>query len=539
MLRLATAYLVGAISAAVCLTPPASAAIYYVGDQSTARDNNGTASYHDALNWLNYHSPGGIVAGSNPARNDDGDGPNVPGNGQAVFDLATDHRPNNDGNPPPAGDGYGQPTYLYFGDFDDSRPLPSSSKLVPGGIARPSFVDIWTGTYTFDLGSNNGGATGGLEIVVPQIYTGAALGIGLRQQSSTLNIKGGGTAHLVGRFVAGGEAGSTGTLNLTGMGTVFDLHGTSEVGTGKTNGHVVIKDGATFISRPGPGGGGWVQVGENSPFAGYENFSVGTLKIETGGTLTDSTSLYIQGAHSEFSVLSSGAASTPYLSLSSGAKGKVDGVNSILTVTSSLSVNTASSLVVSSSGNLITPNASISGTLSLNQGSISATSLNISSGGTLDGNGNIHGNVVNSGRISPGMSPGMIHIEGDYTQNPSGVLELEIGSPSGATAIPGVDFDLLDVTGALTLNGAIKVSFLNGYVPNIHDHFDLFNFGSLGASAPTIQIVGAPAGFQYSTSMAGGRFGFDVLAVPESGPSALWFSSVVGLVGSATHRRRL
>ena len=89
-----------------------------------------------------------------------------------------------------------------------------------------------------------------------------------------------------------------------------------------------------------------------------------------------------------------------------------------------------------------------------------AAGLNLN-GGSIIGTGTIDGNVTNnSGTVAPGLSPGRININGSYTQSASGTLEIEI---AGLTT-PGVDYDLLEVSGAATLGGTIHISDINGFI---------------------------------------------------------------------------
>src|SRR5439155_11536246 len=81
--------------------------------------------------------------------------------------------------------------------------------------------------------------------------------------------------------------------------------------------------------------------------------------------------------------------------------------------------------------------------------------------------------INNGGQVSPGASPGILTINGDYTQGPNGVLNIEI---AGTT--PGSQYDRLVVTGAAALAGTLTVSFLNGFTPSASDSFKVLQFAS-------------------------------------------------------------
>jgi fibronectin-binding autotransporter adhesin len=79
-------------------------------------------------------------------------------------------------------------------------------------------------------------------------------------------------------------------------------------------------------------------------------------------------------------------------------------------------------------------------------------------GGTLQGIGTVDGDVTNSGgTVAPGNSPGTLTINGNFTQNGTGVYMEEIDGPA-----PG-QFDKLQVIGTATLGGTLIIGSTNGY----------------------------------------------------------------------------
>lgn len=64
-----------------------------------------------------------------------------------------------------------------------------------------------------------------------------------------------------------------------------------------------------------------------------------------------------------------------------------------------------------------------------------------------------------SGRLAPGNSPGVMVIAGNYTQLPTGTLEIEIGGPAIG------QFDRLEVNppgGNVSLDGALDLKLFGG-----------------------------------------------------------------------------
>jgi hypothetical protein len=123
------------------------------------------------------------------------------------------------------------------------------------------------------------------------------------------------------------------------------------------------------------------------------------------------------------------------------------------------------------------------GTTNLSGGNIAATGTVSIQGGTLSGSGTVTAAVVLSGQVNPGGvdSSGVLTIVGNYTQEASGVLTIELG---GLT--PGTQFDQLKVSGSATLNGTLDVSTIGGFTPGSGDSFQVLTYGSHTGEFETI-----------------------------------------------------
>jgi hypothetical protein len=150
-------------------------------------------------------------------------------------------------------------------------------------------------------------------------------------------------------------------------------------------------------------------------------------------------------------------------------------------------------------------------------------------GGVLSGSGGTVNGIVNNsfGTVSPGNSPGILTIAGSYTQQSGGSFLVELG---GYTA--GSQFDQLDVTGAANLAGTIDVDLINGFTPNVGDHFDVMlrNGGSGAFSTLTTE----DPGLVYSVQYFNDRVQITILNVPEPA-SALLVACTIPLLNK---RRR-
>ena len=83
-------------------------------------------------------------------------------------------------------------------------------------------------------------------------------------------------------------------------------------------------------------------------------------------------------------------------------------------------------------------------------------------GGLLRGTGTIDANVGSAGEVAPGLSPGVLTIQGNYVQQSDGGLRIEI---AGFT--PETEYDRLVVTGSATLDGRLTIESAPGFLPPV------------------------------------------------------------------------
>ncbi len=122
------------------------------------------------------------------------------------------------------------------------------------------------------------------------------------------------------------------------------------------------------------------------------------------------------------------------------------------------------------------------GSIVANGGTIAfGAGLTNAASGRIGGDGTMATNLVNPGLVAPGNSPGILTIQGNYTQTASGILEIEVG---GLT--PGVGHDRLDVipdanpgSGVATLAGRLTVPLINGFAPAVNDEITFLNASSI------------------------------------------------------------
>ena len=187
-------------------------------------------------------------------------------------------------------------------------------------------------------------------------------------------------------------------------------------------------------------------------------------------------------------------------------------------------------------GNTLTKSGG--GTMVINNALNTGGGSVVISAGALGGGGVVVGDLTNNGGIvTPGNSPGELTVTGDYTQGPDGTLVIEL-----AGLLQGNDYDLLDVSGAVTLNGGLlDVILLDGFQPSEGDVFDILDASAIGgAGFDSLSLPGLADGLVWDTSslMTGGSL--SVSAIPEPASISLLLAALgmIALVGQGRYELR-
>ena len=358
---------------------------------------------------------------------------------------------------------------------DHNNPLSagfhSGGTLV--GVTLHGLLDLTLGTDTT--------ITNGLSLDQGQIALQGSTALSF-QGSQTLG--GSGDVSLTGMFATNGLSVPIGGSTLT-IGPNVLIHGNSGFvgglngGTFTNQGTIAAENGGTLIS------------------SGATNFSAGTLtggtwQATAGSTLrltganvaTNSAEILLDGANSH--IYSDGNSTSALANLSTiAATGRLTIQNGSNLATSgplnnlgSLSVGTGSTFTAAGDYTSVGSTV-VDGVLH------TTTKVTIGAAGVLSGSGTVTANVVNDGVLSPGDSPGTLTINGAYTQDSTGILNLEIG---GTTA--GTQYDQLHVSGLATLAGTGNVSLVNGFGSTTGQTFQVISFGSLNGTFTTINGLG-------------------------------------------------
>ncbi len=168
------------------------------------------------------------------------------------------------------------------------------------------------------------------------------------------------------------------------------------------------------------------------------------------------------------------------------------------------------------------------------------------SDGQLNGSGTITGSLSNAGNFNPGNSPGLLSVNGDFTQSANGTLTIELGG-----LLSGSEFDIVDVGGTANLAGTLNLDLfdLGGgpFTPGLGDTFDFLTAETItgGFDLLTLAALGNGLGWQLDylydeigTIDVARMTVVSVSAVPV--PAAVWLfgSGLIGLIGMAKRKAR-
>ncbi len=140
--------------------------------------------------------------------------------------------------------------------------------------------------------------------------------------------------------------------------------------------------------------------------------------------------------------------------------------------------------------------------------------------GNCSGTGTIGGDLNNSGgTVAPGNSPGILTVDGNYTQGAGGTLALEVG---GLT--PGEQHDKLVVMGTADLNGTVAVELIDSFTPADNDQFDVLDFTTFVDSGYMFDFSAAMGAASWDTSLfeSDGVLVFGAVGFSDFDNSGMW-----------------
>lgn len=310
------------------------------------------------------------------------------------------------------------------------------------------------------------------------VGTGGQFGSTLNLDSSkTINVSQSTTVIAGGLLrLAGGGFSSTG--GITNNGTIQLASDVSSLTGGVIANSGTIR-GTGFIGNTlSNGTSGQVQLtaGNRLEFGGGGNTNAGIINMVGGelqfnGSLTNSANTGLISGRDAILRFNGGLTNNQSLAFSNGT---MDAYGNIAS-TRYVSASDRSRITVSGGGT-----ANFYGDVTVANGQtdiqVSAAGATISKAiffGTYNGGSTGGGQVFIEGDHRPGASPGFAHFAGDAYYGGASTLHMEIG---GLTR--GIQYDSIDVSNILGLNGTLDVDLINGFVPTVGQQFTVATYAA-------------------------------------------------------------
>ena len=283
-------------------------------------------------------------------------------------------------------------------------------------------------------------------------------------------------------------------VGLESSGTLIVDNATVETGSavltnapwadGVANADVTIRNNATanfgsHISLVGsgpPGRNGIIRVQSGADMT-VHNFRIANNSSGDGTVLVDGVgSTLIQDAAALLTIGTS-SSNTAILDLTN--QGEFTTGSGPVTINPTGTVNIDTGGRFNANGDM-----NVNGTVNLMDGTMDAGLIAVNPGGAFNfTGGTLHvdtfdGDLNNQGgTLSPGNSPGITEVTGDYTQTAAGTLAIE----AAGRGCPGVPdgHDLLDVTGNADLAGTLQVDLIDGFFPTLGNTFTIVEAGEI------------------------------------------------------------
>jgi len=312
--------------------------------------------------------------------------------------------------------------------------------------------------------------------------------------AGTLNITSGGQVRTTdgsGWIVIADSAGSTGTVLVSGVGSLLDAEAAPIIVGNGDDGSLLITDGGTVHSA----GELFMASAEiatstvtvSGPDSIYVSDSIYPSKVAERG---DGLLIIENGGTAQFSNMQIGTQPT--------------GTGTVTLNGSASALSIMNGLQIGSLG---------SGTVNVNDGRIALGNINpltvpsgrmyIGANGLLKGVGNLNADVIanQNGSDKPGgtwwphQQFGTLNITGLFAQTEGGTILIEVGG-----TIRNDEYSVLNVSGTMMLAGTLELELINDFAPALDDTFDVLDWGQLQGEFDNMVLPELEEGLLWDTS---------------------------------------
>lgn len=119
--------------------------------------------------------------------------------------------------------------------------------------------------------------------------------------------------------------------------------------------------------------------------------------------------------------------------------------------------------------------------------------------------------VLNQGTIEPGLRIGSVKVQ-SYHQAASGILAIDLGGTAAES-----QYDQVFVNGAVQLDGTLRVSLLNGFLPALGNSFTVLSAGGIAGDFANYELPQLDEALSWQVSKSLDAVTLTVVAVPEPG----------------------
>ncbi|MBN2294564.1 MAG: hypothetical protein JXM70_19195, partial [Pirellulales bacterium] len=105
------------------------------------------------------------------------------------------------------------------------------------------------------------------------------------------------------------------------------------------------------------------------------------------------------------------------------------------------------------------------------------------------------GTVYLEGDLRPGNSPAELHFGGDLVLGNNASMDIELAGNE-----PGDGYDVVDVSGMLSIDGELNVTFIDGFSPLPTDTFDILDFTEISGTFSQINLPSLGSHMEWDTS---------------------------------------